>query len=412
MVGRSLVVASFLVWAAGCSKSKPLQPVGAGGVPASAGTAGAASDAGSTSNGIPALTVFDAARISSNPSDPNFQALSADLDLSDGPYESATLTADLGTTCFPFSSWADDPPPKGENWPADCDAFDRNFELSLDGPEPGDASTSIGSGDSGTGGESGAGGDGGASGDGGAGGITVRATPGLEIVRAITPFGGPMHIERDITAIANGLPGMHRIHARIATWADAAGLVTGSNAGWNVTLKVALKKGPALAPPLAVIPLFYGDLSTMNEVSTSFTVPKGTTRGYLEYRTTGHGGAAGNVFACSGPAEEFCKRQHTIKLDGVTIKSFTPWVTCASHCTLAKSGGDAGFDYCEENPCGAVESVKAPRANWCPGAETAPVTIDTPGLATPGVHDVSFHVSEIADGGNVRISLTYYAFSD
>ena len=79
------------------------------------------------------MTVFDAARISSKASDPNFQELSADLDLSDGPYESATLIADLGTTCVPFSSWADNPPPMGENWPADCDAFDRNFEISLDG---------------------------------------------------------------------------------------------------------------------------------------------------------------------------------------------------------------------------------------------------------------------------------------
>ncbi len=351
------------------------------------------------------MTVFDAARISSKASDPNFQELSADLDLSDGPYESATLIADLGTTCVPFSSWADNPPPMGENWPADCDAFDRNFEISLDGPEPGDAPPS-------TNNEGGAGGESGASADGGASSVSMNAVPALELVRAITPFGGPMHIERDLTAIANGLPGTHRIRARIATWSDPAGIVTGSNAGWNVSLKVQLKRGAAPAQPLAVLPLFYGDLTTATELSASFTVPEGTTRGYLEYRTTGHGAAAGGAFSCSGPAEEFCKRQHTIKLDGTTVKSFTPWKSCATQCTPGTSQGDPGFAYCEENPCGAIASVKAPRANWCPGTETDPVTIDAPELATPGPHDVSVLVSEIADGGSVRVSLTYYAFAN
>jgi len=95
---------------------------------------------------------------SSASSDPNYQELGADLDLSGGPYLSATLSVDLSTTCVPFSSWAGDPPPKGQNWPADCDAFDRNFEISLDGPEPSDA------------------------------GVMADAAPGLELVRAITPL--------------------------------------------------------------------------------------------------------------------------------------------------------------------------------------------------------------------------------
>jgi len=282
----------------------------------------------------------------------------------------------------PFSSWASDPPPTGQNWPADCDAFDRNFEISLDGPEPGDAAAG------------------------------ADAAPGLELVRAITPFGGPLHIERDLATVANGLSGMHRIHARINTFSDPAGLVTGSAAGWNVSAKVVLTPGAAPLHPLAVMPLFYGDMTSADPMSASFTVPEGTRQGFFEYRTTGHGQAAGSLTSCSGPAEEFCRRQHTLTLDGATLQTFTPWKSCVASCTLAKTEGDAGVDYCVENPCGAVASVKASRANWCPGSESPPVVIAAPELATAGDHQVSWQVSQIADGGNVRVSLVYYALGD
>src|SRR5207237_720600 len=138
------------------------------------------------------------------------------------------------------------------------------------GPERGDGNNT----NNDAGGESGAGGEGGAS------GVRASVAPGLELVRAITPFGGPMHVERDLTGLANGLSGTHQVHVRIGTWSDASGLVTGSNAGWTVTLKVVLTKGVAPAQPLAVIPLFYGDLTSMAEFSQQFTVPPGTTRGY------------------------------------------------------------------------------------------------------------------------------------
>jgi hypothetical protein len=337
-------------------------------------------DAGVTPTPMPVThttTVFDAARITSDMSAPNFQELSADIDLSGGPYQSATLIADLGTTCVPFSSWAENPPPAGQNYPADCDAFDRNFELSLDNPDA----------DSG-------------------------APPGLELVRAITPFGGPMHVEHDLTVLANALPGTHHLRANISTYADASGLITGSNGGWNLTLELTLVSGTPAQHPLAVIPLFYGDMTTADSASASFTTPPGTRSAYLEYRTTGHGQAAGDPIDCSGPAEEFCKRAHTIQLDGAPLMSFTPWRSCASSCTLVSAGGDAGLQYCAENPCGAIASVRASRANWCPGSETPPIVLSQAELATVGSHEVSWQVSQIASGGSVRVSLTYYAFGD
>src|SRR5438094_104899 len=111
----------------------------------------------------PAYTIeaFDSVRISSHSEEPNFQKASATLDFKDGPFASALLIVDLATTCYPFENWST--PPAGQNWPADCDAFDRNFEISLDGK--------------------------------------------LELMRAITPFGGPEHQEIDITDVVNGLLG-------------------------------------------------------------------------------------------------------------------------------------------------------------------------------------------------------------
>ncbi len=378
-VGALALAAMF--GACSSSSSSPRLVSESGGASATTDDGGDGGDAGAAGAAtVESIVVFDDARISSLDGTPNFQELAADVDWSGGPYQSATLIADLKTTCVPFSTWAINSPPAGQNWPADCDAFDRNFEISLEGSEQ----------------RSGAG----------------KSSPGLELVRAITPFGGPLRVERDLTAIVNARPKGGRMHARIPTFADPAGLVTGSAAGWNVSLRVELVRGAPGRRPLAVIPLFYGDVTSAVASSAPFTTPKGTRTAFLEYRTTGHGQAAGDAFSCNGPAEEFCKRQHTLKLDGAMLKAFTPWESCAARCTLSKTKGPGGLAYCTENPCGAVASVKAARANWCPGTETLPVVIDAPALAAPGAHVLSWQVSNVAEGGSVRVSLTYFAFGD
>ncbi|HEY1100608.1 MAG TPA: hypothetical protein VGF99_16835, partial [Myxococcota bacterium] len=81
------------------------------------------------------VTIFDAERIGSNGTLDNFQVIRGDFDVGDVPVSSAVLHVDLGTTCFPFSQWADDPPPPGHNWPPSCDAFDRNFHFLVDDPD-------------------------------------------------------------------------------------------------------------------------------------------------------------------------------------------------------------------------------------------------------------------------------------
>ncbi|HVY49467.1 MAG TPA: peptide-N-glycosidase F-related protein, partial [Minicystis sp.] len=326
------------------------------------------------------VKAFDAVRIGSDSTKPDFQHADAEVDLEHGPFARVTISVDLATTCFPFSKWKDDPPPPGQNWPADCDAFDRNFELSFDDPDK------------------------------------DTDPPGLEVMRAITPFGGPEHQDVDVTDVANALaPGKHRLRVVIPTYSDAAGQVSGSNGGWNVTATVHVVPGTPPRRVLAVVPLFDGAQTTpASPKPIGFDVPAGTKHARIEYRVTGHGGAMGDG-ACIGPAEEFCDRLHTVFVDGAKLDEIYPWkLGCGSECTLAHydDGMGGGFDYCAENPCGDPNSVTAPRANWCPGALTPPFTWDAPALDAPGHHTFSWTISNVADGGQWRISAAYFAFGD
>lgn len=331
---RRLALAVML---AGCGSSSTM-PADAGGEPVT-------------------VVVLDHAHIGSNPAMPDYQAASAPLPaLPAGTFQRATLVLDLATTCFPFSGWANDPPPAGHNFPPSCDAFDRLWETSLvDAANP--------------------------------------TATGLELVRAVTPFGGPMHVEQDVTDVINARPtALSTLAVRIDTAADPAGKVTGSRGGWTVSAHLELVAGPPPAAILAVIPIRTGFiLPATPPLASMIPVPAGGHRVRVEVHATGHG--AGSVGPdCIGPADEFCKRPQQLTVDGVA-DAFTPWRDdCASLCTIAHDA-TKNIDYCTENPTGLPASVRAPRAGWCPGSVAAPhVTTATPagtqlaiGYAIPGL---------------------------
>jgi hypothetical protein len=354
-------------------------PGAGGGGGASASSTSAATDAASSSTGAPSypepftLQALDAARIGSHDDEPGFQHAGADLDFGEGPFESVRLVVDLASTCFPFEQWDDDPPPAGENWPASCDAFDRNFEMRLFDPAD-------------------------------------EGKPAIELVRAITPFGGPMRVEADVTDLVNGAPGPRRFDVHIATWSDAEGQVTGSDGGWTVSARFEVDPGPAPRRVLAVLPLFDGVIDEADGLAAlPFEVPEGTTDGAIELRVTGHGGGAATA-GCIGPAEEFCHREHLVTVDGAAFATLDPWRTdCAAGCSDARYE-PWDLDYCAENPCGLPASVRAPRANWCPGSITPPFVLTGGALAVPGAHDLGLQIPGLAEGGSWRVSATYVAY--
>jgi hypothetical protein len=342
-------------------------------------------DAGSEAEAGPAppytQTLFDNARIGSDSSQSNFQNVTADVQLTGAPFANVNLVVDLTSACYPFSNWATDKPPAGQYWPADCDAFDRNFEMAL--LDPGNPTA-----------------------------------PGLELVRAITPFGGPEHIEQDVTDVFNYIgSGDRTFKITIPSYSDSKGQVSGSNGGWNVSAHLDVTPGPAPNNVLLVQSLIYtsipapqNGLVSAQPFSLPFTLPPGTTSTTIEYRVTGHGGANDDTGECIGPADEFCQRTHTLSLDGQPLgKPLVPWRNdCNKLCTQVTNTAGYGPSgkYCQENPCGAIGSVDAPRANWCPGSETPPITFQ-PQLAR-GAHAFGFNISTIA--GQWRVSATVYAY--
>jgi hypothetical protein len=381
---RILVVAVLFAAWSGCGDDAP---GGAGGSSDTESDAATGGDAGTdgpmeevVEYGEPySLEPFSESIISSNSGLDNFHNIRAEVDFGTGSVSAATLVVDLDTTCYPFSGWSDNPPPPGHNWPADCDAFDRNFEFTLDPP------------------------------------VDEGDPPAIELVRAITPFGGPMHFEVDITDIANGSPGLHTLQAHISTWSDGAGQVSGSAGQWEVSARIDLVPGVAPRNVIAIIPLYNGSYGSDTEQATiEFEVPEGTTLNRFEVRATGHGGAVDTSPTCIGPAEEFCERSHRLFFDEERLFSQILWRNdCDTLCTITHEGpATGGFDYCLENPCGAIGSVRAPRANWCPGSLTPPIEMSPSDLNSAGTHTYRHEVLSIAPGGSWRISAVFFAFGD
>src|SRR6185503_12470826 len=139
------------------------------------------------------ISVFDEIHISSVADAEYFQHAVRAIDFGSDPLERATLSVSLQSPCFPFDNWTPDAIPEGHGYPRLCDAFDRTFLFSLDDPSD-----------------------------------PAEGPPGVELVRAITPFGGPLSFETDITDIANGLHGSHDLNVDIQTWGDSAGMVSGA----------------------------------------------------------------------------------------------------------------------------------------------------------------------------------------
>jgi hypothetical protein len=328
------------------------------------------------------VAILTHAHIGSHGDQPDFQKAHGAVDFGGAPVEQATLIVDLESPCYPFDKWQTDKPPAGQRWPADCDAFDRNFELTLDEP------------------------------------AAPGGTPALELGRLITPFGGPLHQEIDVTDLVNAKPGPHDLQVYIATWSDAAGMVSGSNGGWSVSAKLALVPGTPPRHVLAVIPIVNGSITVAAPLApVGFDVPAGVTSARLEYRATGHGGGDDPSGACIGPAEEFCQRVHHVTIDGAELSTpqWQPWrddcQTLCTDATYAFPGGKA-FHYCKENPGGAIDSVRAPRANWCPGSLTPPKTYDPAALHVAGPHTFGATVDAEHKDGMWRVSAALYLYGD
>lgn len=349
-----------------------------GGAPGDAGAAGQSGDGGKPGfeGGV---TVLERAVLSSDAGAEFQQHAAVTVDFGSEPVARATLRIQLESPCYPFEGWQTQTTSPGHFWPDACDAFDRLFLISLDGED---------------------------------GGVGNGLAPGIELTRAITPFGGPLSFETDITDVVNGLPGEHTLRIEIPTYSDPEGKVSGSKGSWRVSANLLLEPGPAPREVLAVVPLVFSSQTSATPAPFELETPEGASAARIEYRATGHGLGTGTRPACIGPAEEFCHRTHVLSLDDVELGTLDPWRTdCNQLCTLTvNTSGNGIGQYCLENPCGAIQSVRAPRANWCPGSVTPPFVLESPELAVPGPHELSLSIDALAEGGNWLVSATFFAF--
>jgi hypothetical protein len=189
-------------------------------------------------------------------------------------------------------------------------------------------------------------------------------------------------------------------------------LVSGSAGEWYVIATLETWPGEAPRKVLAVLPVVFETQTEADATPVTFEVPDGVRSARLEYRATGHGGVQVFTASCRGPAEEFCRRNHELSLDGELLAELTPWRDdCETLCTVTENADGVGpASYCAENPCGDQNSVRAPRANWCPGSTTPPFVIEGSALTAPGEHELTRSVLSLTPGGKWTISATYFAF--
>lgn len=330
------------------------------------------------------ITLFDKETIHST-GKVNVRTIKTTFKLRHTTYAKAGFFIDLESPCYPLDNPNWNNIPQGHRWPPACDAYDRNMNSTWFPPKK--------------------------EGD---------TAPGFDLVRAITPFGGPMKVGVNITDLVNAmakkhpLGSEHTFQLHISTYADGKGQVSGSKGSWIVSARIELTPGTPPKNVLDAIPLVnesykHNDGSTVEK---EFSIPEGTKSTKLVYSTTGHGGGTADA-NCIGHADEFCKRSHRVFVDGKQAKLVIPWRNdCSNFCTEVSHPRNPSFKICKENPCGSKASVRAPRANWCPGTTTYPYTWSFPEWNAPGKHTFGYSVANVAKGGSWKTSAILYVYGE
>ncbi len=204
---------------------------------------------------------------------------------------------------------------------------------------------------------------------------TTAAADEIELMRFVTPFGGPATYTADLTAFAPLLEGETSLRVWISTWTKPA---------WKVTLTLAYTSdGAGYRRPRWATPIFNSEVTAeQGLLKTTINVPEGLARPRLHLISTGH--------ATDGMGgDEFISRMHVLRIDGFEVARWRPW---------SENGGPLR----SANPTSGRMNIDGrqlwasdlDRSGWHPGLSVDPLQIPLPEL-TPGKHSIELEILNI-----------------
>ena len=189
----------------------------------------------------------------------------------------------------------------------------------------------------------------------------------VELMRFITPYGGPATFVQEVTALAPLLSGETTFQLFLSTYSQEP--------GWRASFTLTyLDEEAGHRRPMLVVPLFNdahvtGGPDGTARLAGTVDIPPGLARPRLQITTTGHAtdGAGGN---------EFVSSDHLLRIDGRLVARWRPW-------------SEAGGGLRPANPWSGREVVDGQevwasdfdRSGWHPGTEVSPVLFPGAGAA-------------------------------
>jgi hypothetical protein len=197
----------------------------------------------------------------------------------------------------------------------------------------------------------------------------------IEIMRFVTPFGGPATYTADLTAFAALLNGKTTVRVWVSTWKQPA---------WRVTLTLTYTaEGVGYRRPIWAKTVFNGEITTQrSKLKTAIVVPPGLARPRLQILSTGHAtdGAGG---------DEFISRTHVLRVDGVEVARWRPWSEEGGR--LRAINPTSGRMKIDDRTLWASD---LDRSGWQPGLLVEPLCMPLAEL-TPGTHTIELEILNV-----------------
>jgi len=224
--------------------------------------------------------------------------------------------------------------------------------------------------------------------------VNVIANPGeadelnVEVGRFITPYGVGYGWSVDVTDLRPILAGSRRVESYASTWVDP---------GWLVDVSFEFIGGEPDRRAIEILPLQRGYYTYGNPedpidntlVPVTHTIPAGISDGLIRVFATGHG------FGYTENCAEFCAKDHTLSVGGVS-DTLTVW---RDDCVQTGAPNQAGTWWYS-------------RAGWCPGADVYPREWEVGDQLIPGAevtfgYDVQNYINLEEDGDPYLIISSY-----